>query len=118
MVHNFIVIKNMLLIFNKILAKFLKISKIWFSSPENHKTGNTAKFWPDTQKRASDPESATQNYWKSVKNQIEGIFEKNFVDQCYRYNFRCGILNPFWYKRALIFEVLNNYSAISFIKLT
>ena len=36
-VHSFIVFKNMLLIFKKKLAKFSKISKIWFSSPKNTK---------------------------------------------------------------------------------
>ena len=57
-VHSFIVFKNMLLIFKK---KISQIFENFIFEPEKHKTGNTAKFRPHSQKRTSDSESATQN---------------------------------------------------------
>ena len=47
--------------------------------PEKRKTGNSAKFRPDSQKRTSDSDSATKNMWESVKIRIEGIFDLKFV---------------------------------------
>ena len=57
-VHDFIVFKNMLLILKKyqVIENLENLTIV----PEKHKT---EKFWPESQKRTSDSESATQNQW-------------------------------------------------------
>ena len=60
-VHSFIVFKNMLLIFKKKISQIFENFENLIFEPEKHKTGNTAKFRPHSQKRTSDSESATQN---------------------------------------------------------
>ena len=72
--------------------------------PKKRKTGNSAKFRPDSLKWTSD--SATKNQWESVKIRIEGIFDLKFVDQCYDFHGTCFTL-IFGYKNAL-FSILNS----------
>ena len=59
-VPSLIVFNNMLLIFKKISQIFENFENLIFE-PEKHKTGNTKKFRPHSQKQTSDSESATQN---------------------------------------------------------
>ena len=49
---------------------------------KKRKTGNSAKFRPDSQKRTSDSDLATKNCWESVKIGIDGIFDQTPVDHC------------------------------------